>query len=160
MRDQGRLTDDPSITPARSQLMARIRRSDTKPERIVRSVLHRLGYRFRIQFKGVPGRPDITFPGRRQAIQVHGCFWHQHSGCRHARIPATRRDFWEAKFARNRERDDRLLAEAQSQGWEVLTLWECGIADDAGLEQTLVAFLGPTNVVSGSRRLPKEAGAP
>lgn len=154
------MTNDPPITEARSQLMSRIRRSDTKPERIVRSVLHRLGYRFRIQYKGVPGRPDIAFPGRHKAIQVHGCFWHQHPGCRHARLPATRRDFWEAKFERNRERDDRLLAKAQGQGWDILTLWECGIVDGPGLEQALVAFLGPTNSGSRSRRLPKGAGAP
>jgi DNA mismatch endonuclease Vsr len=94
------MTDEEPISEARSRLMSRIRRSDTKPERLVRSVLHRLGYRFRLQLKGVPGRPDIAFPSRRKAIQVHGCFWHQHPGCRHARIPATRRDFWQGKFER------------------------------------------------------------
>lgn len=124
--------------------MARIKRANTKPERIVRSALHRLGYRFRIQFKGVPGRPDVAFPGRRKAIQVHGCFWHQHPGCRHARIPATRRDFWKAKFERNRARDARQLAEAEQLGWEVLTLWECDIADDDALADRLTRFLGPT----------------
>lgn len=137
------LKDEP-VTAIRSRLMSRIRRSDTKPERIIRSMLHRLGYRFRVQHKGMPGRPDIAFPGRRKAIQVHGCFWHQHQGCRHARIPVTRRDFWEAKFARNRERDARLLADAERQGWAVLTLWECAIADTPMLEAQLVGFVGPT----------------
>lgn len=139
--------------------MSRIRRSNTKPERTVRAVLHRLGYRFRIQFKGVPGRPDIAFPRRQKAIQVYGCFWHQHPGCRHARIPATRRDFWEAKFARNRERDARLLADAESQGWEVLTLWECTLVDGPDLERQLIDFLGSTRDERRSRRLPKAGGA-
>lgn len=135
--------------------MSRIRRSDTKPERVVRTVLHRLGYRFRIQYKGMPGRPDIAFPGRRKAIQVHGCFWHQHPGCRHARVPGTRRDFWEVKFARNRERDARLLAAAVSQGWSVLTLWECGIAAGPELERELFSFLGPTREDGKNLRVPK-----
>lgn len=150
---------DELIPEARSRLMSRIRRSDTKPERIVRSLLHRLGYRFRTQYKGVPGRPDIAFPARRKAVMVHGCFWHQHPGCRHARIPATRRAFWEAKFDRNRERDARLLAEAEAQGWDMLVLWECGIRDTADLADELTKFLGPTRVAnrqeSDRPRLPK-----
>lgn len=146
---------DEPVSAVRSHLMSRIRRSDTKPERIVRSMLHRLGYRFRVQYKDMPGRADIAFPGRRKAIQVHGCFWHQHQGCRHARIPATRRAFWEAKFDRNRERDARLLAEAERQGWAVLTLWECAIADTPVLEAQLIEFVGPTR----RRPLPKASPA-
>jgi DNA mismatch endonuclease Vsr len=146
------------VSAERSRLMARIRRSDTKPERIVRSMLHRLGYRFRTQYKGMPGRPDIAFPGRRKAIQVHGCFWHQHPGCRHARIPATRREFWEAKFERNRERDARLLSQANQEGWDVLTLWECAMADTLALEDGLVRFLGPARDQSRRRPLPKARG--
>lgn len=133
---------DPPITEARSRLMSRIRRADTKPERLVRSILHRLGYRFRTQYKDVPGRPDIAFPRRRKAIMVHGCFWHQHPGCRHARIPVIRKAFWEAKFERNRERDARLLAEARAQGWDILVLWECCIADTTALADQLRGFLG------------------
>jgi DNA mismatch endonuclease Vsr len=133
---------DPS---QRSRLMSRIRRSDTKPERLVRSLLHRLGYRFRIQLKGVPGRPDVAFPGRRKAIQVHGCFWHQHPGCRHATQPSTRTEFWTAKFARNRERDERLLNAAEALGWRTLVVWECETkAQD--LDRRLIAFLGPPRV--------------
>jgi len=123
--------------------MARIRRSNTKPERVVRSLLHALGYRFRIQVRGVPGRPDIALPGRRKAIFVHGCFWHGHEGCRLHHIPKTRPAFWTAKFARNRERDDRLLSAAQQAGWACLVVWECEIGD-SGLKDRLIRFLGPT----------------
>lgn len=128
---------------ARSRLMSRIRRSGTKPERIVGSLLHGLGYRFRTQFKGVPGRPDIAFPKRRKALMVHGCFWHQHPGCRHARIPATRSAFWKAKFARNRERDARLLEAARAAGWDVMIVWECRTVDGPALTTALADFLGP-----------------
>ena len=137
---------DPPITEARSRLMSRIRRANTRPERIVRSLLHRLGYRFRTQLRGIPGRPDVAFPGRRKGILVHGCFWHQHTGCRHARIPATRQAFWAAKFDRNRERDQRLLVAAEALGWEMLVVWECETRDAAALEARLTAFVGATRV--------------
>ena len=122
--------------------MGRIRGSDTKPEWAVRRLLHKLGYRFRLQWKAAPGRPDIAFPGRRKIIFVHGCFWHQHDGCRHARIPATRSEFWAAKFARNKVRDARDLARAEAEGWQALVIWECEIADDAALRDRLIDFLG------------------
>jgi DNA mismatch endonuclease (patch repair protein) len=132
------------LTPAqRSAHMARIRRADTKPERIVRRLLHRLGYRFRVQQKGVPGRPDVAFPGRRKAIMVHGCFWHQHPGCRLAHVPTTRSEFWQAKFARNKERDARLESEAEALGWEVLVVWECETREEASLADRLEQFIGP-----------------
>jgi DNA mismatch endonuclease (patch repair protein) len=137
---------------ARSRLMSRIRRADTKPELAVRSLLHGLGYRFRTQLKGVPGRPDIAFPGRRLAILVHGCFWHQHPGCRHAGMPATRSEFWRAKFERNRERDARLLAGAEALGWRVLVVWECETVRPADLQVRLVAFVGPTLRQGGRAR--------
>lgn len=133
------------LTPQqRSAVMARIRRSDTKPEIIVRQLLHRLGYRFRVQLKGVPGRPDVAFPRRRKIIQIHGCFWHAHEGCATFRMPKSRTEFWEAKFARNKARDARLEEAARHAGWDVLTLWECGLDDEAGLIDELVDFLGPT----------------
>jgi DNA mismatch endonuclease Vsr len=128
---------------ARSYLMSRIGRRDTKPERCIGSLLHALGYRFRKQFAALPGRPDFAFPRRRKAVMVHGCFWHQHPGCRHARIPTTRTDFWKAKFARNRERDDRLLRAAEEAGWKVIVIWECETADPTALEKRLAEFLGP-----------------
>lgn len=131
------------MTPEkRSALMSRIRRSDTKPELIVRQLLHARGYRFRVQLKGVPGRPDVAFPARRKAILVHGCFWHQHEGCRLSRAPATRSEFWREKFARNKERDTRLLAEATQMGWETLVIWECETRDIPTLACRLEQFIG------------------
>ncbi len=124
--------------------MARIRRSDTKPEIIVRKLLHRLGYRFRVQLKGVPGRPDVAFPRRRKIIQIHGCFWHAHEGCATFRMPKSRTEFWETKFARNKARDARQEEAARDAGWDVLVIWECGLNDEAGLIDELVDFLGPT----------------
>jgi len=133
------------LTPQqRSAVMARIRRSDTKPEIIVRKLLHRLGYRFRVQLKGVPGRPDVAFPRRRKIIQIHGCFWHAHEGCATFRMPKSRTEFWETKFARNKARDARQEEAARDAGWDVLVIWECGLNDEAGLIDELVDFLGPT----------------
>lgn len=127
----------------RSALMSRIRRADTKPELLIRRLLHALGYRFRVQLKGVPGRPDVAFTRRRKLIQVYGCFWHAHEGCPSARIPTTRSDFWSSKFARNRERDRRLEEAAAAAGWESLVIWECELKDIEGLRARLVDFLGP-----------------
>jgi DNA mismatch endonuclease Vsr len=123
--------------------MGRIRRADTKPEMIVRRLLHALGYRFRLQWKPVPGRPDVAFPARRKAIFVHGCFWHQHEGCRLSRVPATRTDFWRAKFDRNRARDARDLGRCAELGWGVLVVWECEARDSPELRDRLRGFLGP-----------------
>lgn len=126
----------------RSALMARIRRSDTGPELSVRRLLHHLGYRFRIQLAEVPGRPDVAFPKKKRAIFIHGCFWHAHQGCPIHKIPKTRTDFWQEKFKRNRERDQRLLKEADAQGWECLVLWECELGDLKVVGERLKRFLG------------------
>jgi DNA mismatch endonuclease (patch repair protein) len=123
--------------------MARIRRANTLPELRVRRLLHKLGYRFRLQWKGVPGRPDVAFPRRHKALFVHGCFWHAHEGCPVHRIPKSRPEFWKAKFARNRERDERLLKAAKQLGWDCLVIWECETKDSHKLSRRLVAFLGP-----------------
>lgn len=130
--------------------MARIRRSNTKPEMVVRSLLHRLGYRFRIQLKGVPGRPDVAFTRRRVAIMIHGCFWHAH-GCPSSNMPKTRRSFWQEKFRANRERDARLQAAAEAAGWRCVVLWECETGDIAELQGLLTAELGPPRLPSGDR---------
>ena len=124
--------------------MSRIRRAHTKPERIVRRTLHALGYRFRIQLPGIPGRPDVAFPGRKKAIFVHGCFWHAHEGCPLHHVPNTRRDFWEAKFRRNRERDERLIQAARHQGWDCMVVWECE-TELGTLPDRLREFVGPTS---------------
>lgn len=123
--------------------MARIRGRDTRPELQVRRLLHSAGYRYRVQLKGVPGRPDIAFPARKKAILVHGCFWHGHEGCKRAHIPRTRSAYWTAKFERNKARDQRQRLQATELGWEVLVVWECEVPAKAALQEKLSVFLGP-----------------
>jgi len=135
----------------RSAHMARIRRANTQPELLLRRLLHRLGYRFRLQLADVPGRPDVAFTARKKAIYVHGCFWHAHEGCSASRIPKTRPAFWAAKFQRNRERDKRLLEAAQSLGWRCLVVWECEIGKDLSLPRRLRTFLGKPRVTPVNR---------
>jgi DNA mismatch endonuclease (patch repair protein) len=105
--------------------MARIKGKNTKPELIVRRVLHALGYRFRLHRGDLPGRPDIVLPKYRTAIFVHGCFWHRHSECSKASMPKTRTEFWQDKFAMNVARDQRNVEALKAAGWHVLIVWEC-----------------------------------
>lgn len=121
--------------------MARVGPRDTKPEMIVRRVLHALGYRFRLQAKELPGRPDIVFRPRRKVIFVHGCFWHRHAGCRRATNPKTRKEFWEAKFLANQARDKRVQEELNALGWSYLVIWECETGNPETLAEKLKAFL-------------------
>jgi DNA mismatch endonuclease, patch repair protein len=125
----------------RSALMARIRGKDTGPERRVRSLLHRLGYRFRLHARELPGSPDIVFRPRRAAVFVHGCFWHGHDCPRGSRKPKANADYWGPKIARNRARDAANLAALQAAGWRCLTLWECELKDEDALAVRLAAFL-------------------
>ncbi len=125
--------------------MSRIRGKDTKPELAVRRMLHAMGYRFRLHRKDLPGRPDIVFPGRRKVIFVHGCFWHQHYGCRHAIIPTTREEYWRPKLAMNVQRDRESTQWLELIGWQLTTVWECQLkADPHRIANDLKAFLGPT----------------
>lgn len=110
----------------RSRMMAGIRSRDTRPERVIRSTLHRLGFRFRLHGAKVPGRPDLVLPKYRAAVFVHGCFWHGHD-CPLYRPPATRSGFWTAKISRNRERDVEVRGLVLESGWRHLTIWECSI---------------------------------
>jgi len=126
----------------RSRNMAAIRSKDTKPEMRVRSVLHSLGFRFRLHRKDLPGKPDIVLPKHRLAIFVHGCFWHSHD-CRYGRvIPATRPAFWAAKRKENVDRDSRNKAGLKEQGWRVITVWECETRLEA-LKDILAKRIGP-----------------
>lgn len=119
------------------------RSKHTKPEIVVRKMLHAMGYRFRLHRKDLPGTPDIVFPSRKAVIQVHGCFWHQHPGCRDARIPATRHEYWNPKFARNACRDTVAETKLQEMGWKVMVIWGCEIANPKAISARCLAFLGP-----------------
>jgi DNA mismatch endonuclease, patch repair protein len=117
----------------RSENMRRIRSKNTKPEVLLRSLLHNAGYRFRLHRKELPGKPDIVFVGRRKVIFVHGCFWHQHSECREGRLPGTRQEYWRPKLVRNVERHAAVVEQLRMLGWDVLTVWECEL--QKGLER-------------------------
>lgn len=125
---------------ARSALMARIRSKNTKPERVVRSILHRLGFRFRLHRKDLPGKPDIVLPRHHKIILVHGCFWHGHS-CALASKPKSNQDYWREKIKTNRLRDRRVRRDLAKQGWSVLELWECEVRKGTGLTEKLETFM-------------------
>ncbi|GMV24679.1 MAG: hypothetical protein AMXMBFR58_07100 [Phycisphaerae bacterium] len=121
--------------------MRGVRSRDTTPERMVRSVAHRLGYRFRLSGCGLPGSPDLTFPRLRAAVFVHGCFWHQHKCPRGSRVPKSNRQYWRAKLVRNTERDAKVLRELRRSGWRVLVVWECQTRHLGRLSERLSKFL-------------------
>ena len=127
-----------TLTPERrSWNMSRIRSSDTTPERLVRSLLHRMGYRFRLHLRDLPGRPDIVLPRYRTVILVHGCYWHRHPDCRLAYTPKSNREFWQAKFAENVSRDSRQYKELGAMGWRVIIVWECETKELQALSERL-----------------------
>ena len=115
-------------------MMSSIHGSNTQPELRVRRYLHAVGLRFRLHDRSLPGRPDLTLPARRVAIFVHGCFWHQHPGCDFATVPATRPEFWQAKFAANKARDSAVVDRLTALGWQVFTIWECQTKDELELD--------------------------
>ena len=125
----------------RSRVMRAVRSRDTKPEMIVRRLLHRLGYRYRLHKTDLPGKPDIVFSSRKKVIFVHGCFWHGHSCKRGNRQPESNADYWRAKIARNVDRFAKQLEELSNAGWEELTLWECQLQKEDSLKQMLKNFL-------------------
>ncbi len=126
--------------------MARIRSKHTKPELAVRSLLHGMGYRFRLHRKDLPGRPDIVFLGRKKAIFVHGCYWHGH-GCKIGKPPRSNLEFWVPKIERNRERDRQKRSELEQSGWRVEEVWQCELKDSQQLRIRLGSFLGPTKAI-------------
>lgn len=137
------------ITPEqRSANMARIRSRDTKPEMIVRRLLHAAGYRYRLHRRDLPGNPDLIFARRHKVIFVHGCFWHQHeaAACLDGRKPKSNTGYWDAKLARNIARDRAAIEQLHAAGWETLVVWACETKDQAALAGRLSAYLGPTNV--------------
>lgn len=124
--------------------MSLIRGRHTKPEMRVRRLIHSLGYRYRLHRRDLPGSPDLVFGPRRKVIFVHGCYWHRHPdpGCKLARLPKSRRDFWLPKLAGNRARDERNNAILTEMGWDILEVWECETADEESLARKMREFLG------------------
>jgi len=129
----------------RSENMRRIRSRDSTPELAVRRFLFRLGYRYRIHVKGLPGCPDICFPGIKKAIFVHGCFWHAHRGCRFAHEPQSNASYWVAKIRRNVERHERVALQLAASGWQFLVIWECETKVERHIENCLGPFLQDSN---------------
>jgi DNA mismatch endonuclease (patch repair protein) len=127
----------------RRHLMQQVKGKNTLPERAVRSLLHKMGYRFRLHRKDLPGTPDIVLPGRRVALFVHGCYWHGH-GCRIGRLPKSRLDYWGPKVDANRARDRRKEAALAAVGWRVAVVWQCELADQLRLARRLRAILRQT----------------
>ncbi|MBZ5650809.1 MAG: very short patch repair endonuclease [Acidobacteriia bacterium] len=126
----------------RSKRMSLIRGTDTKPELLVRTIVHKCGYRYRLHLSSLPGKPDLVFPRFRKALFVHGCFWHRHPGCSLARLPKSKLDFWIPKLTENRQRDIRNIAGLRRAGWDVGIIWECETADPEKIERKIRKFLG------------------
>lgn len=124
----------------RSRMMAAVPQKHSKPELVVRRMIHAMGYRYRLHQHDLPGSPDIVLPRLRKAIFVHGCFWHRH-GCRRTTTPSSNRRFWEEKFDENRKRDRRARRKLRQDGWMVLTVWECQIPKPEQLARRLGTFL-------------------
>jgi DNA mismatch endonuclease (patch repair protein) len=139
---------DKLTKPERSAQMALVRSKDTKPEMLVRRLVHGMGYRYRLHDRRVPGAPDLVFPNRRGVVFIHGCFWHGHDCRRGSRVPATNRDYWLQKIGRNRARDTKVLAELACKGWNSLVIWECELRDRPTLSRRIAAFLGPVRSTS------------
>jgi DNA mismatch endonuclease (patch repair protein) len=137
---------DTLTTAQRSERMARIRSKNTKPELIVRHLVHRLGYRYSLHSSMLPGKPDLVFTPRKKAVFVHGCFWHAHEACKVANLPKSRTAFWLEKFSRNRARDTSNVEKLSENGWAVCTVWECELKNEEKVQATLVRFLGPPKI--------------
>lgn len=129
------------VDPARSAQMALIRGRDTTPELRVRKALHAAGLRYVLHDRRLPGTPDLVFPSRRVALFVHGCFWHQHPGCKAARMPKSHLRFWKTKLDGNVTRDRRQRAELERMGWTVMVIWECETRDQAIIDSIAMRIL-------------------
>lgn len=131
-----------NLTPEqRKKAMSRVQQRDTKPEKLVRSILHKLGFRFRKNVSSIAGKPDIVLPKYKTIIFVHGCFWHQHKGCRKANRPTSNTAFWNNKLDKNVKRDKQTLKELKNLGWRFLTVWTCEMKDKELLIEKLKTSL-------------------
>jgi DNA mismatch endonuclease (patch repair protein) len=132
---------DPPVSVSRSALMRRVQGKNSKPEMAVRRLAHKLGFRFRLHRRDLPGTPDLVFPGRTKVIFVHGCFWHRHPGCSRTTMPKTRAALWAEKFAANIKRDKRTRRALERAGWDTLVIWECETFNLKRLTTQLDRFL-------------------
>lgn len=139
------------IPEARSRHMAGVRQRHTAPELAVRQSIHKLGYRFRLHRKDLPGTPDLVLPRLRSVVFVNGCFWHRHPGCKKASTPKTRVEFWSRKFSANVARDTENIAKLSEMGWTILTIWECETTNPVSLCSTLAQWLALREEVSRQR---------
>lgn len=143
----------------RSRIMRAVKSQDTKPELAVRQMVHRLGYRYRLHRKDLPGKPDLVFPSRRKVIFVHGCFWHGHNCKRGARVPKTNRKYWENKIKRNRDRDQSTYKSLLAEGWASLTIWECELKDLKSVQRMATEFLESAKTNPSLSSLPDQGSA-
>jgi len=143
--------------PTRSRMMSGIRSTNTKPEIIVRSLLHRQGFRFKLHDKNLPGKPDIVLPKHHATIFVNGCFWHGHD-CHLFKMPSTRQDFWQTKIENNRKNDDRSVKSLRSLGWRVATVWECAVKGPGRQDKTILAEILATWLYGNDNRIEIAAG--
>jgi DNA mismatch endonuclease (patch repair protein) len=125
----------------RSENMRRIRSKGMRPELAVRSMVHRMGYRFRLHRKDLPGKPDLVFASRRKVIFVHGCFWHSHRHCKAAHVPRSNLGYWKPKLERNQARDAKSIEALSAAGWKSLVIWECETKDGTNVRRRVAAFL-------------------
>ncbi|MEV1530406.1 DNA mismatch endonuclease Vsr [Pseudomonas aeruginosa] len=125
----------------RSHIMSLVKGKNTRPEMLVRRLVHGAGFRYRLHDAKLPGKPDLVFSRKRKVIFVHGCFWHRHEGCALARIPKSNQEFWLAKLEGNKARDEINLRKLHEAGWDTLVVWECELRDLATLTQRLRSFL-------------------
>lgn len=132
---------DTRSTAKRSEIMSKVRSTNTAPELKVRQLIFGMGYRYRLHVAKLPGKPDIVMAGRRKIIDVRGCFWHGHENCRYGRLPKSRKEFWGAKIARNGSRDRANLRRLKSDGWRVLVLWQCQMKNVELLKKRLYEFI-------------------
>jgi DNA mismatch endonuclease (patch repair protein) len=137
----------------RSENMRAIRGKDTQPELVVRRLIHRLGYRFRLHRKDLPGKPDLVFPSRYKLIFVHGCFWHSHA-CKQGLIPNSNRDFWLPKLSKNSARDDRNTKTLAGEGWNVLVIWQCELKNIPSVARKVKRFLGRPGIPAKTESKP------
>lgn len=144
-------TDQEPVPPKRSRNMAAIKGRDTSPELAVRKILHRLGYRFRLHRRDLPGSPDIVLSRYRTVIFVHGCFWHRHPNCRFTTNPKTRSEFWEEKFRQNITRDSRQQAQLSALQWLSIVVWECELKEPEALAERLDRILSQIALDSVNR---------